>query len=90
MRKRNRRVRIIAKNISVSLLPSLALISGVFITALRRNVVFVTAAGIYVVYLAPYVLVSHYLRYQTPLIGLQSLFISLLICGLLDRAVRRT
>ena len=42
--------------------------------SVRRNPVFATAAAIYVIHLVPYVLVSHYIRYQTPMIGIQAVF----------------
>ncbi len=59
---------------SVSLVPSLFLVLGFLRRESRRSPFFVVAAVGYLVYLAPYILVSHYERYQLPLIGLQAVF----------------
>jgi hypothetical protein len=64
----------VAQTLAITAIPTLFLIAGWLQRSVRRNPVFATAAVIYVVHLAPYVLVSHYLRYQTPMIGIQAVF----------------
>lgn len=73
--------------LAISLVPSLFLCIGLVRRESRRNPVFLIAAISYVVYLAPYVAVSHYLRYQTALIGLQSVFSFFFAAWLLDRTM---
>lgn len=74
----------VIKSISISLIPFCCLVLGMILSEVRANKVFVVAATIYLVYLTPYILVSHYLRYQTPLIGLQTIFIFFCIAFVFD------
>lgn len=53
-----------------ALLPTLALVWGLTQVHLRDDLAFRTGVGLYLLYLLPYVLVSHYSRYQIPLMGL--------------------
>jgi hypothetical protein len=78
-------LKLIVRSLVMSLVPFLCLITGIFVERIRKNPVFLLSAVFYLTYLIPYVLVSHYRRYQVPLIGLQSVFIFLLACILLDR-----
>ena len=61
----------------LSLIPFLAMIAGVFIKNVRRSPVFVFAVVVYLIHLSPYVAVSHYMRYQFPLLGMQVLLLLL-------------
>jgi len=76
---------LIARSLLISLVPFLCLITGLFVEKIRRNPAFMLAATLYLTYLIPYILVSHYRRYQVPLIGLQSIFMFLVACLLLER-----
>jgi hypothetical protein len=59
-----------------ALLPTLALLIGALSPAVRRQPCFRFAAALYLIYLAPFVLVSHYARYQLSAIGLAAFLIS--------------
>jgi hypothetical protein len=78
-------LKLIARSLVMSLVPFLCLIIGLFVEKIRRNPVFMPSAALYLTYLIPYILVSHYRRYQVPLIGLQTVFIFLLACLSLER-----
>jgi hypothetical protein len=58
-----------------ALLPALAILVSLARTATRRHSGFLLATGLYALYLTPYVLVSHYSRYQMGLIALFSYLI---------------
>ena len=58
---------------SVSLIPFLCIVLGIFIKSIRTNPLFQLTVAIYCIQLLPYVLVSHYLRYQYYLLTLQAL-----------------
>jgi len=83
-RKNDRRMGFV-RSASIALVPFLCLLGGLVLRRGRRNLVFVGTAVLYVVYLIPYVLVSHYLRYQTPLIAWQTVFTFLIASLALDR-----
>jgi hypothetical protein len=74
----------IAASLIVSLIPTLAMLL-VLSSPLRRNPAVIAAAVVYLLYLAPYVGVMHYLRFQLPLIPLQAFFIFLGLALLLER-----
>lgn len=78
-------LKLIARSLVMSLVPFLCLITGFLVEKIRKHPVFLPSAALYLTYLIPYILVSHYRRYQVPLIGLQSVFIFLLACMLLER-----
>jgi hypothetical protein len=48
----------------------------------------IAATVVYLLYLAPYVLIVHYLRYQLPLIPLQAFFIFLCLVLVLEKGRR--
>ena len=58
-----------------ALLPTLAILLGLFRRSVRQLPVFRIAVGLYVLYLFPYIVVSHYSRYQLSLMGLMSFLI---------------
>lgn len=60
-----------------SLLPTLTIAVCWLREAVRRSSDFQLAAALYVLYLLPYVLVSHYERYQLPLLGLAAFMVGL-------------
>lgn len=74
----------VVRMLSISFLPSLFLLIGLLRRESRLNPLFLSATIAYVVYLAPYVTVSLYMRYQTALIGLQSVFSFFVGAWLLD------
>ena len=61
--------------LSHALLPFLAILAGALRPTVRGQHGFRLAAGLYIVYLVPYVLVSHYARYQVSLTGLAAYLI---------------
>jgi hypothetical protein len=63
---------IIARAIALSTGPSLLIALGLLLPAVRRDPMFAAATALYLAYLLPYILVSHYLRYQVPMVGLQA------------------
>ena len=63
-------------SLSLTLLPSLALVLLWFGRELRKNPVYLNTAALYVFFLLPYVLVSHYERYQIMTIGMSSLMVT--------------
>jgi len=77
----------IGASLIVSLVPTLALLF-VLLSSWRRHPAVIAATVVYLLYLAPYVLVVHYLRYQLPLIPLQAFFIFLCLVLLLERGRR--
>ncbi len=79
----------IFKSILLSLIPSLCIVFGLLIERIRRQPVFILTVSLYLAYLAPYVLVAHYRRYQAPLIGLQSILFFLFVCIFLENFLSR-
>jgi hypothetical protein len=59
-----------------ALFPTLAIIIGLSRRRTRSHPVFKDACSLYLIYLIPYVLISHYVRYQVPLMGLSAYLIS--------------
>jgi|CXWJ01.1.fsa_nt_gi hypothetical protein len=82
--------KIVVKTIFLSIVPSLCIVIGLLIRKIRANPVFSLAVLLYLTYLAPYIVTSFYRRYQTPLIGLQSIFIFLAACALLEQLLPKT
>ncbi len=76
--------KIVLKTLFLSIVPSLCIALGLLIGKIRANPVFSLSVLLYLTYLAPYVVTSFYRRYQAPLIGLQSIFIFLVACALLE------
>ena len=75
---------------SVSLLPLLCMVLGVFIKSIRVSGIFQLTVTIYVIQLLPYVLVSHYIRYQYYLLALQALLMFLVAAYIIDNVIRRS
>jgi len=73
-----------AASVIISLIPTIALLI-VLISPFRRNPAVIAATAVYLLYLAPYVAVMHYVRFQLPLIPLQALFMLLCVVHLVDR-----
>lgn len=74
----------VVASLIVSLVPALALLLVLF-SRLRRNPAVIASTVVYLLYLAPYVLIVHYVRYQLPLIPLQAFFVFLGLALVLDR-----
>ena len=85
LNRRRRSWRIILKSLSLSLVPSLCILVGLILEGIRKTPLFSAAVTIYLTYLAPYILTSHYRRYQVPLIGMQSILLFLILCFILER-----
>jgi hypothetical protein len=77
--------KIVLKSLSLSIIPSLSILGGLLIKKVRKNPAYVLALAMYLIYLLPYILVSYYRRYQVPMIGLQSVFMFLIINTFLER-----
>ena len=75
---------------SVSLVPFLCILLGLFIKEIRMNALFQLTVTIYSVQLLPYVLVSHYIRYQYYLLALQSWLLFMVVAYGLLCVSRRT
>ena len=58
------------------LFSTIAIVIGLSRPNLRKEPIFRDACLLYLVYLLPYVLISHYMRYQVPLMGLSAYFLS--------------
>jgi hypothetical protein len=58
-----------------ALVPTIAGVVLLFFSFYRKNILFVSILIIYILYLMPYMLVSHQLRYQRPLMTLQIVLI---------------
>jgi hypothetical protein len=69
----------------MSIIPMLCLIMLLFIKQIRKNVNFIVSVVLYFIYLIPYILVSHQIRYQRPLFILQVILIYLLIVFVLEK-----
>lgn len=65
---------IVGRSLILSAGPTFCLLFGLLRNRSRRDPLFASAAMAYLAILLPYVIVSHYLRYQVPLIGLQAVF----------------
>jgi hypothetical protein len=72
---RSRQPSMVSWGLAHALLPSLALLLGGLRGSVRGQPGFRFAAGLYLLYLAPYVIVSHYIRYQLALMGLAAYLI---------------
>lgn len=75
----------VLKSLILSFVPSLCILLGFAHEKIRRNPLFIYALIMYLTYLAPYILVSHYRRYQVPMIGIHAIFIFLVACALLEK-----
>lgn len=84
-----RRPKAILKSLLLSFIPSLCILLGLVHEKIRRNPLFLYALILYLAYLAPYILISHYRRYQVPMIGLHAMFIFLVTCVMLEKLSRR-
>ena len=59
---------------TVSLIPFLCILGILFFSRYRSHPVFAVTLIVYVVHLIPYVFISHYMRYQVPLVAFQAVF----------------
>lgn len=80
LRKRNRAAGMIAWGLAEALLPALVLLYGLWRPWLRNRADFRMGGGLYVVSLVPYVLASHYVRYQIAMLGLTAYLVWLVFC----------
>lgn len=83
----------IFKSLLLSLIPTLCVVFGLLVERIRKQPVFILTVSLYLAYLAPYILVAHYRRYQAPMIGIHSILIYFVVCVILDRllsALHRT
>jgi hypothetical protein len=69
----------------MSLIPLLCIIALILIKKTRKNPIIIYSIILYFLYLVPYILISHQLRYQRPLFILQVIFIYALIIFILDK-----
>ena len=76
-----------ARALLMSLFPFIALLIGLTFKSIRRSPVFLIAVAVYLVYLSPYVAVSHYMRYQYPLAALQIVFFLYLLKPFIEKNI---
>lgn len=88
----------LARENSLSLIPFLCMILGMVVRHIRRNRLFQLVVAIYIIQLLPYLLISHYIRYQYYGLALQvlivfiplSYFINVSLDRLLNNQTRQT
>ncbi len=68
----------------MALIPFLCLLTCLFIPRIRNSALFILTAVIYFADILPYLLVSHFFRYQLQLTALQAILMFLVGCVLLD------
>ena len=66
-------------------LPTLCILIGLFWARIRHNPIFLITLALYICYLGPYVLVSHYQRYQLGLMGIHTMLFMLVYLALRER-----
>lgn len=59
---------------TVSLLPVICILAVLLFSRSRSHPIFIITIVVYFVHLLPYIIVSHYMRYQLPLAAFQALF----------------
>jgi hypothetical protein len=69
------RPRGLLKGTMLSLVPTLCILLGLLVRNLRRDLIFITAAGLCLVYMLPYTLIAYYFRYQVVLMGIQAVLV---------------
>lgn len=79
----------IFKSLLLSFAPTLCIIFGSLIERIRRQPVFILTILLYLAYLAPYILVAYYRRYQSPMIGLHAILFFLCACIILETFLPR-
>lgn len=75
------------RSLSLSLIPFLGFLLLLLSNKLRSAPLIYVMATVYFVHLGPYVLISHYMRYQFPMIALQSL-IFVLVLGFIFKKIQ--
>jgi hypothetical protein len=81
-------VRTMVKRFLCTLVPTLCILCCLLFREVRRSPLFVFSLAVYSVYLLPFVIVSHYSRYQQGLVGLIVLFLFLALHGVHARVFR--
>ncbi len=69
----------------MSLIPLLSIISLIVIKKTRKSRIILYSIVLYFVYLIPYILISHQIRYQRPLFILQVIFLFFLITFIVEK-----
>jgi hypothetical protein len=69
----------IVAGLLLAIVPVLFMIAGMFISTIRNSKVFKIVIGIYFIHLLPYLLISHWYRYQLFLLSLQALLLFMVI-----------
>jgi len=75
----------IVRSSFMSLIPLLCIIFLFFVKNIRNNLPFIVSVILYFIYLIPYILISHQIRYQRPLAILQIIFLYLFIVYIAER-----
>jgi hypothetical protein len=68
----------------MSVIPLLCILFLFFIKKIRNNPLFISSVLLYFIYLLPYILISHQIRYQRPLAILQIIFLYLFIVHIVE------
>ena len=71
---------------SVSLVPFLCIVLGFFIKSIRMSSLFQLTITTYFIQLLPYILASHYIRYQYYVLALQALLLFMIATYFINRA----
>ncbi len=80
-----RAIRTIVKRLLCSFVPTFCILCCILFREVRRSPVFILTLAVYSIHLFPYIIVSHYSRYQQGLIGLIVLFVFLAFHGVYAR-----
>ena len=69
---------------TVSLVPFLFILLGLLVKSIRRSPVFILTSFTYVLHFIPYILISHYLRYQLFVLALQTILMFMVLSYALE------
>lgn len=78
-------MRTMVKRLLCTFVPTFCILCCLLFREVRRSPLFILTLTVYSVYLVPYIIVSHYSRYQQGLMGLMVLFLFLAIHGVYAR-----
>ena len=75
----------IVRSISMAMVPTICILLLFLFQETRKNPIFLSSVILYILYLIPYILISHQLRYQRPLFLLQIIFVYLIIIFIIEK-----
>ncbi len=74
----------LVRSIFMSLIPLICIIALFFIPKIRKKPLYIILVTLYFVYLTPYILISHQIRYQRPLFLIQVVLVYLFIITIVE------